>query len=46
LGGRCDPINEAAIQWYSTFIDALRENGITPFVTLFPLALYERYQSF
>lgn len=41
-------MNEAGIRWYSTFIDALLENGITPFVTLFhwdlPLALYERYQ--
>ena len=32
LGGRNDPVNEAGIKWYSDFIDALLERGITPFV--------------
>jgi beta-glucosidase len=47
LGGRTDPINQLGIQHYSQFLDALIENGITPFVTLFhwdlPQALYDRY---
>ena len=32
LGGRNDPVNEAGIKFYSDFIDALLERGITPFV--------------
>ena len=32
LGGRDDPVNEAGIKFYSDFIDALLERGITPFV--------------
>lgn len=32
LGGRNDPVSEAGIKWYSDFIDALLERGITPFV--------------
>ncbi|KAL7273337.1 Beta-glucosidase 1B [Rhizina undulata] len=47
LGGREDPINEKGIQWYSDYVDALLEAGITPFVTLFhwdmPQALHDRY---
>ncbi|KAI9147076.1 Beta-glucosidase 1B [Paramyrothecium foliicola] len=47
MGGRDDPVNEKGIQWYSDFIDALLENGITPYVTLFhwdlPLPLYKKY---
>lgn len=47
LGGKDDPINEAGIQYYSTLIDELLANGITPFVTLFhwdtPQALEDRY---
>jgi len=47
LGGRDDPINEAGIAFYSTYIDALLAAGITPFVTLYhwdlPEKLQERY---
>lgn len=35
LGGRNDPINPAGIKFYSDFIDALLEHGITPFVVRF-----------
>ncbi|KAI0342472.1 beta-glucosidase 1B [Trametopsis cervina] len=47
LGGRNDPVNEAGIKWYSDFIDALLERGITPFITLYhwdlPQGLHDRY---
>ncbi|EKM57147.1 glycoside hydrolase family 1 protein [Phanerochaete carnosa HHB-10118-sp] len=47
LGGRNDTVNEAGIKFYSDFIDALLERGITPFVTLYhwdlPQALHDRY---
>lgn len=47
LGGRNDPVNPLGIQFYSKLIDALLENGITPFVTLYhwdlPQALHDRY---
>jgi len=47
LGGKDDPINEQGIAFYSTLIDELLDNGITPFVTLFhwdtPQALEDRY---
>ncbi|KAJ8596076.1 glycoside hydrolase family 1 protein [Rhizopogon salebrosus TDB-379] len=47
LGGRDDPINPKGIAFYSNFIDALLENGIIPFVTLYhwdlPQALHDRY---
>ncbi|KAG1726234.1 glycoside hydrolase superfamily [Suillus lakei] len=47
LGGRNDPVNPKGIAFYSNFIDALLENGIIPFVTLYhwdlPLALHDRY---
>ncbi|KAG6380493.1 glycoside hydrolase family 1 protein [Boletus reticuloceps] len=47
LGGRNDPVNPKGIEWYSDFIDALLENGIIPFVTLYhwdlPQALHDRY---
>lgn len=47
LGGRNDPVNLQGIQFYSNLIDALLENGITPFVTLhhwdLPQALHDRY---
>ena len=39
LGGRNDPVNEAGIKFYSDFIDALLERGITPFVVSFRLSL-------
>lgn len=46
-GGRDDPINEKGIEFYSKYIDALLENGIIPFVTLYhwdlPQTLHERY---
>ncbi|KAL1608002.1 hypothetical protein SLS60_002941 [Paraconiothyrium brasiliense] len=49
LGGKDDPINEAGISFYSSLIDELIANGITPFVTLFhwdvPQALEDRYKS-
>jgi beta-glucosidase len=32
LGGRNDPVNPKGIEFYNKFIDALLENGITPFV--------------
>lgn len=32
LGGRLDPINPKGIEYYSNFIDALIDAGITPFV--------------
>jgi beta-glucosidase len=32
LGGRNDPVNPTGIKFYSDFIDALLEAGITPFV--------------
>jgi len=32
LGGRHDPVNPEGIRFYSNLIDALLENGITPFV--------------
>lgn len=32
LGGRLDPINSKGIEYYSNFIDALIDAGITPFV--------------
>ena len=37
LGGRNDPVNPLGIQHYSNLIDALLENGITPFVVCFLL---------
>ncbi|KAG6855839.1 Beta-glucosidase 1B [Tephrocybe sp. NHM501043] len=47
LGGREDPVNPEGIKFYSDFIDALLEKGITPFVTLYhwdlPQALHDRY---
>ncbi|KAG6810236.1 Beta-glucosidase 1B [Tricholoma furcatifolium] len=47
LGGRGDPINQEGVKFYSDFIDALREKGIVPFVTLYhwdlPQALHDRY---
>ncbi|KAF4613289.1 hypothetical protein D9613_010794 [Agrocybe pediades] len=47
LGGRNDPVNPKGIEFYSKFIDALLENGIVPFVTLYhwdlPQALHDRY---
>ncbi|KIJ28561.1 glycoside hydrolase family 1 protein [Sphaerobolus stellatus SS14] len=47
LGGRDDPVNEQGIAFYNSFIDALLEAGITPFVTLYhwdlPQALHDRY---
>lgn len=47
LGGRHDPVNPEGIRFYSNLIDALLENGITPFVTLYhwdlPQALHDRY---
>lgn len=47
LGGRNDPVNPKGIAFYSNFIDALLENGIIPFVTLYhwdlPQALHDRY---
>lgn len=42
-------INQAGIDHYNAEIDALLDNGITPFITLFhwdtPLALEEKYRS-
>ncbi|KAL7418260.1 hypothetical protein Q5752_007126 [Cryptotrichosporon argae] len=50
LGGKDDPVNEAGVKYYSDLIDALLENDITPFVTIFhwdvPLALQQRYAGF
>ncbi|KAG2123266.1 glycoside hydrolase family 1 protein [Suillus clintonianus] len=47
LGGRNDPVNPEGIAFYSNFIDALLENGIIPFVTLYhwdlPQVLHDRY---
>ncbi|KAJ7082523.1 beta-glucosidase 1B [Mycena crocata] len=52
LGGRDDPVNPKGIEFYSTLIDALLANGITPFVltvlqTLYhwdlPQGLHDRY---
>ncbi|TFY57764.1 hypothetical protein EVG20_g8414 [Dentipellis fragilis] len=34
-GGRNDPVNQAGIDHYRTFIQALLDNGIRPFVTLY-----------
>ncbi|KAJ4287756.1 hypothetical protein N0V90_012460 [Kalmusia sp. IMI 367209] len=49
LGGKEDPVNEAGIAFYSSLIDELLANNITPFVTLFhwdvPQALEDRYKS-
>ncbi|CAK7269334.1 hypothetical protein SEPCBS57363_003549 [Sporothrix epigloea] len=47
LGGREDPVNEKGLAFYQTFVDALLDAGITPFVTLFhwdlPDGLEKRY---
>ncbi|KAL5514671.1 BGL1B_1 [Sanghuangporus baumii] len=47
LGGRLDPINPKGIEYYNNLINALIENGITPFVTIYhwdlPQALHDRY---
>ncbi|CAK7266625.1 hypothetical protein SEPCBS119000_002125 [Sporothrix epigloea] len=47
LGGRGDPVNKRGLAFYQTFVDALLEAGIEPFVTLFhwdlPDGLEQRY---
>ncbi|KAF2668243.1 lactase-phlorizin hydrolase-like protein [Microthyrium microscopicum] len=47
LGGRDDPVNEAGINWYVNFVDALLAAGIEPVATLFhwdlPAELNKRY---
>ncbi|OAA55585.1 beta-glucosidase [Niveomyces insectorum RCEF 264] len=47
LGGRHDPVNQAGLDYYVRFVDALLAAGITPFITLFhwdvPDALDKRY---
>jgi beta-glucosidase len=45
--GTIDNINQAGIDWYNNFIDALVAEGIEPMVTLYhndlPQALQEKY---
>lgn len=50
VGGINDPVNEKGISYYSTLIDHLLAEGITPCVTIFhwdyPYSLQERYGAF
>ncbi|PCH44890.1 glycoside hydrolase family 1 protein [Wolfiporia cocos MD-104 SS10] len=47
IGGRNDPTNPEGITFYSTLIDELLKNNITPYVTLYhwdlPQGLHDRY---
>jgi beta-glucosidase len=47
LGGKDDPVNEAGLKYYSSLVDELLANNITPFVTLYhwdlPQELEDRY---
>jgi hypothetical protein len=45
-GGRNDPINPKGIEWYSKFIDALLDNGITPFVVSILVSRDLQFNSF